>query len=582
MERFAALFDRIDQTTSTNQKVEAMAEYFAIAPPRDAAWALYFLIGRKIRRLLKSRDLWAWTVARTGLEPWLMEESYSVVGDMAETMALLVDRDDLPPPRAHQEPAQAQLPFAAVAIPQHASAGLAEWIEERVMLLPALDRAAQMQAVFTWWSQLRGSELFLFNKLLTGEMRVGVSQRLVVRALARFSGLDEATIAHRLTGDWQPSSGWFERLVAPGAEADGDITPRPYPFFLASPLTEAPESLGDIGEWLLEHKYDGIRAQLIRRGGRVSLWSRGDELITDRFPEIRDGAAQLPDGCVLDGEVLAWRGGPLAFALLQRRIGRVSPSARILAEAPAAFIAFDLLEEGGRDIRGLPLRERRDRLERVLGTSGLRAEGTSELRQAEERSVGASRRGVPSSPTHPLFLSPLLAASDWAQAAALRTRSRELNVEGVMIKRLSSAYQVGRRRGDWWKWKIEPYAVDAVLVYAQPGHGRRANLLTDYTFAVWDRGELTPVAKAYSGLNNEEIAELDRWIRQHTMERYGPVRAVQPVHIFELHFEGIAESDRHRSGVALRFPRIARWRRDKRPQDADTLERIKELLRAAR
>lgn len=569
MEQFAKLYEQIDQTTLTNGKVQAMADYFAGANRADAAWGVFFLTGRRINRLIKSRDLWSWTLQRTNLPEWMVSECYSIVGDAAETVSLLLDQSSHM--EVDEQDEQTLLAFAVADVRTNPT-GLSEWVQ-RLMMLASLDRPGQRRAVFAWWGVLEGTELFLFNKMLTGELRVGVSQRLVVRALARFSGLDEANIAHRLTGDWTPSASWFESLVSPARKGTAERQPGPYPFFLASPLTQTPNSLGDLAEWLIEYKYDGIRAQIIRRAGEVSIWSRGNEVLTDRFPEVRDAALQLPDGTVLDGEITAFRDGRfLSFSVLQRRIGRLALTPKIRQEAPAAFVAFDLLEEGGRDFREFPLQERRERLEGLLAGAGDRVKGR-------------------------LVLSPAVAAADWKALAEVRSRSRELNVEGVMIKRLSSVYKVGRRRGDWWKWKIEPYTIDAVLIYAEPGHGRRANLLTDYTFAVWDeqpRSEapaladppapllLTPVAKAYSGLNAEEIIELDNWIRQHTTERFGPVRAVEPVHVFELHFEGLSESDRHRSGIALRFPRIASWRRDKRAEQADSLERVKELLRAAR
>jgi DNA ligase 1 len=559
MRRFARMFERLDRTTSTNAKVAAMASYFREAPAEDAAWALYFLTGRRLKRLVNWRQLWEWSKAQTRLEDWLLGECYSVVGDGAETISLLVDRGE----GLRERDARATGTDVA----------LHEWVEGRLLRLSVLEPREQQAAILGWWDELTGTELLLFNKLVTGEFRVGVSQRLVIRALAEVAGVEEAIAAHRLSGEWRPTAEWFGQVVSGAGVEDGAAAAsRLYPFFLASPLLDVdpgrgPEALGDRREWLVEYKWDGIRAQLIRRGGRVYLWSRGEELVTDRFPEIRDAAYRLADGTVLDGEIMAYREGPLKFSVLQRRIGRQALTPAILRQAPAAFIAFDVLEQGGEDIRELPLSERRARLEAVL------AGGPGRLVLSEE-----------------------LTAATWGELAANRGRSRELSVEGLMIKRRSSPYQVGRRRGDWWKWKVDPFSIDAVLVYAQPGHGRRANLLTDYTFAVWDKGgqgdeagvfaeldarrepELVPVAKAYSGLSDVEIAELDRWIRQHTVERFGPVRAVEPVQVFELHFEGLARSTRHRSGIAVRFPRIARWRRDKRAADADTLQRVKELM----
>ena len=401
-----------------------------------------------------------------------------------------------------------------------------------------MDPAAQQAAVTSWWRSLDRLERFILLKLLTGEFRVGVSQTLVVRALAQASGLETPIVAARLMGDG-PLRRWFEQLLS--QESTDDDRSRPYPFCLAAPLEGDPDSLGDLADWQVEWKWDGIRAQLIRRGDAVHLWSRGEELITHRFPEITAAATHLPDGTVLDGEVLAFKDDrPMPFSALQQRIGRQKQVAQMSRAVPVVFMTYDILEADGTDIRRRPQSERRALLEALL-----EAHGGGVLRPSPTCMNRAGRR--------------------WPICA---TQSRALGVEGLMIKRLTSAYGVGRKRGDWWKWKIEPYSVDAVLIYAQPGSGKRASLLTDYTFGVWHEGTLVPFAKAYSGLSNEEIAEVDRWIRRHTTERFGPVRHVEPVQVFELGFEGIAESSRHKSGIAVRFPGCcagARTRRRKTP-----------------
>jgi DNA ligase-1 len=385
------------------------------------------------------------------------------------------------------------------------------------------------------------------NKLLTGEFRVGVSHTLVVRAVAQLAGLPTAIVEHRLMGNWEASADAFASLVAP--ESPADDPSRPYPFCLASPFESDISTLGSRDEWLAEWKWDGIRAQVIHRAGQVFVWSRGEELITERFPEISAAARALPAGTVLDGEILAFADeAPRPFADLQQRIGRQRQVREVAADVPAAFLAYDVLESGGEDIRSRPLRERRGQLPAVLPDAG------------------------------PLRLSEEVAGDTWDALAQRREESRARHVEGLMLKRWSSPYRPGRKRGDWWKWKIDPFTVDAVLIYAQPGSGRRASLFTDYTFGVWDNGELVPVAKAYSGLSDEEIDEVDRWVRRHTTERFGPVSAVEPVHVFELGFERIARSSRHKSGVAVRFPRILRWRRDKTPREADTLEMLRRML----
>jgi DNA ligase-1 len=534
--RFALLYDAIDSTTSTNAKVAAMVEYFTEAPPADAAWAVFFLTGRRLKRLVSYISIRDWTLSATGLEGWLLEESYSVVGDGAETAALVLDQ--LPP--APGEPLS-----------------LAHWVEQRILPLRTLDPDAQQKRVTDWFRELDRLQRFILLKLLTGEFRVGVSQTLVVRALAQAAQLPTPTIAARLMGDWTASAEWFESLLSHAA-TDEDRS-RPYPFFLASPLEADVTTLGDPSEWLVEWKWDGIRAQLVKRAASVHLWSRGEELITHRFPEIAAAATRLPDGTVLDGEVLAFRDErPMPFSALQQRIGRQKQVAQLVRAVPVVFMTYDILEEDGADIRTVPQGERRARLETLLS--------------------GGSPEARP--PAGVMRISPTVPARTWEELAEMRADARTRGVEGLMLKRLTSAYGVGRRRGDWWKWKIDPFTIDAVLIYAQPGSGKRASLLTDYTFGVWDGDRLVPIAKAYSGLSNDEIAEMDRWIRRHTIERFGPVRHVEPVHVFELGFEAIARSSRHQSGIAVRFPRMLRWRTDKNAADADTLDSVRELLAA--
>jgi ATP-dependent DNA ligase len=526
MRRFSALYEAIDQTTSTNAKVAALAAYFREAPPADAAWAIFFLTGRRLKRVVPSAALREWAQELTHLPDWLFGESYSAAGDFAELIALALDR--VPP-----GPPQPDLSLAA-------------WVEDRLVPLQKTGLAAQRAMVTAWWLGLSRAERFLLNKLLTGEFRVGVAQTLVVRALALAANAEPTRVAARLMGDWMPSAEWFTAVTSADA---GDADPsQPYPFFLASPLEGPPDALGDRQDWLVEWKWDGIRAQLVRRRGETWLWSRGEELITQRFPEIAAAATHLPDGTVLDGEVLAFaEGRPMPFSALQQRIGRQKQVAQIMRTVPVVFLAFDILERDGVDMRSAPLDERRNAL-RQLVPGGV-------LRVSEE-----------------------VAAPAWDELAALRLESRERGVEGFILKRRDSAYGIGRRKGAWWKWKIDPLTVDAVLIYAQPGNGRRASLLTDYTFGVWDQGQLVPVAKAYSGLSNAEIEELDTWIRRHTRERHGPVRAVDPVQVFELGFEAIAPSSRHKSGVAVRFPRMLRWRKDKQAPDADSLDSLRKLI----
>jgi len=527
LRKFCDLYDALDRTTSTNAKVAALAAYFREAPAADAAWAIFFLTGRRLKRVVPSAGLRQWAQEATRLPEWLLYESYSAAGDFGELVALALDA--VPP-----GPREPDVPLAA-------------WVEERLLPLQQADLETQRTRVIGWWLGLERSERFILNKLLTGEFRVGVAQTLVMRALAEALGAEPTVVAARMMGDWTPTAAWLESLRTAAPDADAS---QPYPFFLASPLEGAPDSLGDRDAWLVEWKWDGIRAQLIRRRGETWLWSRGEELITHRFPEIAAAATHLPDGTVLDGEVLAFRDEqPLPFSALQQRIGRQKQVAQIMRSVPAVFIAYDILERDGRDLRGEPQSMRRTALVVLVG-------GGSVLR-----------------------LSEAVAAPTWEALAELRLESRTRGVEGFILKRWDAPYGVGRKKGAWWKWKIDPFTVDAVLIYAQPGNGRRASLLTDYTFGVWDRGELVPIAKAYSGLSNAEIETLDTWIRRHTVERHGPVRAVEPVQVFELGFEAIAPSSRHRSGIAVRFPRMLRWRTDKPAREADTLDTLRRLLK---
>jgi ATP-dependent DNA ligase len=525
MRRFTELFLALDATTGTRDKVDALVAYFHAAPPDDAAWAAYFLTGRKLKRLVGTRELVGAAIEVTGIPPWLFDASYEAVGDLAETIALL-----LPPP-------------------EHADdASLAAWVERDLLALAGLSADDVRARLRSAWTRLDRDGRFVYGKLITGAFRVGAARQLVYRALAEVASVPVTEIAQRLIGEWTPSLRFFETLRGTTDDA-GVPSHRPYPFFLAYPLEDNPAVLGNIDDWQIEWKWDGIRAQLVHRGG-TSLWSRGEELVNDAFPDIVAAASALPDGIVIDGEILAWSNDderPLEFAALQKRLNRKAPTPKLMRDVPAVLVVYDLLEQNGADARATPLRERRARLAAIIPTASA------------------------------IRLSPLLHAPDWPALAQLRTRSREHHAEGVMLKRLDSAYGVGRIRGPWWKWKIDPYTVDAVMIYAQAGHGRRASLFTDYTFAVWSDGELVPFAKAYSGLSDAEIRDVDAWVRAHTLERFGPVRRVEPQLVFELAFEAIQASTRHKSGVAVRFPRILRWRTDKPASEADTLEHLKSL-----
>ncbi|MHA4867180.1 ATP-dependent DNA ligase [Duganella sp. PWIR1] len=538
MRNFARLYAELDETTSTTRKLAALEAYFRTAAPQDAAWAVYFLAGGKPRQAVPTKLLRQYAMEYAGLEEWLFDECYNAVGDLAETIAHV-----LPPPKHPGE------------------IGLADWIELGIAPLRGATPEATREALFTYWDQLETRERFLLVKLIGGGFRVGVSRLLVTRALSAVAGLEGSLIAQRLMG-WtdgsiNPTAAGFVQLIAAHTPQEQEQRGgQPYPFFLAHQLEREPDSLGDLADWQVEWKYDGMRVQLVRREGKNWLWSRGEELITERFPEL--AALRLPDGVVLDGEILIWHSGvaPAPFAALQKRMGRKLVSARLLGELPAVMVVYDLLELDGRDLREVPQAERRMLLEQLVG----------------------SLQGAPQ-----LRLAPLITADSWDELALIRTESRERGVEGMMLKAVDARYGVGRTKsvGTWWKWKIDPYSVDAVLIYAQAGHGRRASLYTDYTFAVWDEErKLVPFAKAYSGLTDAEIAQVDQAIRKTTIEKFGPVRSVTPSMVFEIGFEGIASSPRHKSGVAVRFPRILRRREDKSIDEADTLASLKNLLAA--
>lgn len=559
MQRFARLYAELDATTSTEAKVDALVRYLAQAPSDDAAWAVYFLAGGRPRRTVPTAVLRAQAQALAGLPDWLFEACYQAVGDLAETIAQL-----LPPPE------------------EAPPLGLHAWMHDRLLPLRTLPADAQAEQVGGWLRTLPVDGRFLLVKLIGGGFRVGVSKLLVTRALALHAGLDPKVVAQRMMGYASPAAGdgaAYCALIAPAQAATRDDG-FPYPFFLAHQL-DAVASLGDAAEWQVEWKFDGIRAQVVRRGGRTWIWSRGEELVSDSFPEVLAAAASLPDGCVLDGEILVWKdGAPAPFALLQRRIARKALSAKVLQEAPVVFMAYDVLELDAIDLRDERQADRRRHLERVV-----------------------------SAHPHPdLMLSATIVAADWDSYARLREESRARGVEGLMLKRLDARYGTGRTKdvGLWWKWKVDPYTIDGVLVYAQAGHGRRASLYTDYTFAVWKRApadadeaaralslgadaaeaaglpSLVPFAKAYSGLSDEEIRDVDAVIRRTTIEKFGPVRSVRPTLVFELGFEGVQASPRHKSGIAVRFPRMLRRRLDKPVAEADTLDTLRQLIDGAR
>ncbi|WLI08094.1 MULTISPECIES: ATP-dependent DNA ligase [Pseudomonas] len=543
MKAFAELYANLDATTSSNAKLAALQAYFREAPAQDAAWAVYFLSGGRPRQLVPTRLLRDMATEASGIEPWLFEESYQSVGDLAETISLLL------PESTHTS-----------------EDGLAVWLEEKLLPLrglPPQELAARLPVL---WAQLDQPSLMVCIKLITGSFRVGVSKLLVTRALAAMAHLDSKRVAQRLVGYTDLSNrptaeGYLKLIAAESSDEHAQRGGQPYPFFLAHGLSQPVEQfdalLGSPADWQVEWKWDGIRAQLVKREGRLWVWSRGEELVTERFPELHSLVSGLPDGTVIDGEIVVWKDSVQPFALLQQRIGRKTLSKKVLEDAPVAVLAYDLLEYQGDDWRNRPQAERRAQLERV---------------------IGECNRPV-------LLASPLLQGETWAALAEQREASRSLGVEGMMLKDRQGLYGVGRTKdmGLWWKWKVDPFSVDAVLIYAQRGHGRRASLYSDYTFAVWDgppgsERSLVPFAKAYSGLTDEEMRKVDAIVRKTTVEKFGPVSSVTPSMVFELGFEGIALSKRHKSGIAVRFPRMLRWRQDKAVDEADNLATLQDLL----
>ncbi|MBK6264806.1 ATP-dependent DNA ligase [Marivirga sp. S37H4] len=528
MKDFAELITSIDQSNKTNDKVAALKSYFSEANDADKIWVLALFTNRRPKRKINSTLLKDWVTQWAAIPSWLFQESYHVVGDLAETIALILPFDETK---------------ATIDKPLH------HYIHQLIEIgeLSNEEKEIQLKEIY---GELNTQERFVFTKLMTGSWRLGVSQNIVTRAISQAYNIDKTIIAHRLMGNWTPQSTSFSELIL--EERKDDLIARPYPFFLAHPVTyEEVKELGHPKDWQAEWKWDGIRGQIIKRKNEVFIWSRGEELVTEKFPELVEMSANIPNGTVLDGEILPYQNGePLPFALLQTRIGRKNLSKAILKNAPVVFKAYDILEYQSQDIRSNSLQNRNLLLEEII-------------------------RGV----NHPnLQLSAAEKFNNWEELAETRTKARSLKTEGFMLKKLGSAYEVGRKRGGWWKWKIDPLTIDGVLIYAQKGHGRRADLYSDYTFGVWRDNELIPFAKAYSGLTDAEMRKVNAFVKNNTKERFGPVRTVTPQLVFEIAFEGIQESKRHKSGIALRFPRISRWREDKKMEAANTLGDLQELL----
>jgi DNA ligase-1 len=537
MKQFADLVITLGTSTKTNEKLSALSEYFSIANDKDKVWVIAIFSGRRPKRAVNSTQLWTWCNELAKLPDWLFEECYHAVGDLGETIALLLP----------------ETTNADASYPLH-------YYLETLISIEKQDESVRKGFILRSWQTMTQAERFVFNKLITGNFRIGVSQNTMVNALAKTIKLESSVIAHRISGNWDPVTTSFPDLLSEHAVTT-DYS-KPYPFYLAYAIEDEVNTLGEPNEWQAEWKWDGIRGQIIKRNHELFVWSRGEELMTEKFPEYHALKNHLPNGVVLDGEIIPYKspsafsygggveGTPLPFALLQTRIGRKNVTKKQLTEAPITFFAYDLLEYEGKDVRETLLVERRTLLEKIV----------KEI-------------------NHPaLLLSPAISFTTWAELAALREQSRNLGSEGIMLKRKDSIYQVGRKRGDWWKWKIDPLVIDAVMIYAQKGHGRRSSLYTDYTFAVKDGDKLVGFTKAYSGLTDKEFAQVDNFVKRNSLEKFGPVRTVKPELVFEIAFEGIAASNRHKSGVALRFPRINRWRKDKTANEINTLDDLKKML----
>jgi DNA ligase-1 len=525
MKDFSNLISAIEITNKTNAKIEALVHYFRTAPDKDKLWLIALFTGKRPSRPVKSTLMKEWCMEITNLPEWLFSESYSTVGDLGETLALL-----LPNPKNSIEK------------PIHI------WIDELINLKQKTDEEKK-EYVLSAWNGLQSQERLIFNKLIGGSFRIGVSKKTLVNALSKLSGIDANQLMHSIIGNWTPDSITFDELLN-GEHINYDNS-KPYPFCLAYALEKELKDLGDKNDWQVEYKWDGIRGQIIKRKNEIYIWSRGEELVTQQFPEIVEAISEFEDDFVIDGEILAIKDNAvLLFNDLQKRLNRKNVTKKLLEEVPVGLFVYDILELNDKDLRSQSMADRRIQLEQLFH------QNKSELLQ----------------------LSEVIQFNNWNKLDAIRNNARSFNSEGLMLKKKASPYHVGRKKGDWWKWKVDPLTIDAVMIYAQKGSGRRSSKYTDYTFAVKNEGKLVTVAKAYSGLTDKEITEISRWVNQNAIEKFGPVRTVKPELVFEIAFEGIAYSKRHKSGVALRFPRMKRWRKDKTIKDIDTIESVKSLI----
>ncbi|MFN4233300.1 MAG: ATP-dependent DNA ligase [Bacteroidia bacterium] len=524
MKDFVALYKQLDETTSSNEKINLLKNYFLSANEKDAVWCIALFIGKRFKKPITTTQLKTWVAEKSNLPYWLVDECHHIAGDLGETVAILASNNNFETKIEKK---------------------LHEVIDD-IQALKNKSEDEKKEIIFKYWNNLSKDEIFIFNKLISGAFRVGVSEKNIIKALSLAYHIAEDEIAHKLMGNWEAENTMLQDLIF--SNQDENFS-KPYPFYLSYALDDELENLGSCNDWQAEYKWDGIRGQIIIRNNEIYVWSRGEELVTHQYPEFEKIKETIPNGTVLDGEIIAYKNNQiLNFQDLQKRIGRKNVGKKMLEEIPVSFMAYDILEFNGSDIRHLPLHERRNILENLI-------------------------RNNPH-----ILLSEIIEFNNWEDLKSIQQEARNKNAEGLMLKNKNSTYQVGRKKGDWWKWKVNPFTIDAVLTFAMQGHGRRANLFTDYTFALWHQGELVTFTKAYSGLSDEEIKEVDAFVRKNTLEKFGPVRSVKPELVFEIAFEGIAYSKRHKSGVALRFPRIARWRKDKKTEEANSLDDLKKLI----
>lgn len=526
MKDFALLINTLDSTNKTNAKVDAMVSYLQTANSSDRLWFLALFTGKRPKRPVNTNLLKQWALELTQLPEWLFVESYASVGDLGETLSLI-------------------LPNAEQTIEK----SLTQWMAELIALRD-LTEEEKKAYVLESWNGLNHLERFIFNKLIGGSFRIGVSKKLLINALSKYSGIDANILMHSIMGKWKIEEEDFDNLLQ-GTNINPDDS-KPYPFCLAFPLEKDLEDLGERQNWQAEYKWDGIRGQFIKRNEEIFIWSRGEELVSEQFPEVVSALKQMNGNFVIDGEVLVVKDNKvLNFNELQKRLNRKNIPKKMLDELPVKIFVYDILELEKEDLRNKPLVDRRILLEGLLLNS----------------------------PHENVRISEILETETWTELSELREKSRENNSEGLMLKEKNSIYHAGRKKGDWWKWKVSPLTIDAVLIYAQKGSGRRSSYYTDYTFGVKNGENIVTIAKAYSGLTDKEIMEVSRFVNKNAIEKFGPVRTVKPELVFEIAFEGIGFSSRHKSGVALRFPRIVRWRRDKTVDEIDDVEEIKKLIK---